>query len=55
MYIIVNFIEIVTASVQTTDQSFELNGESDLDLEYAMGLIAPQGITLLQTGDNVEG
>jgi len=43
------------AVVQTTDQSFNFNGESDLDLEYAMGLTAPQTITLLQTGDLVEG
>ncbi|KAF8194206.1 Pro-kumamolisin, activation domain-containing protein [Pholiota molesta] len=43
------------AVVQTTDQSFDFNGESDLDLEYAMGLTAPQPITLLQTGDLVEG
>ncbi|KAH9176550.1 subtilisin-like protein [Lactarius sanguifluus] len=31
------------------------NGESDLDLEYAMALTNPQPITLLQTGDLVEG
>ncbi|KAF8817102.1 subtilisin-like protein [Phlegmacium glaucopus] len=43
------------AIIQTTDQSFNFNGESDLDLEYAMGLTAPQTITLLQTGDIVEG
>ncbi|KAF9561788.1 subtilisin-like protein [Agrocybe pediades] len=43
------------AVVQTTQQSFDFNGESDLDLEYAMGLTAPQPITLLQTGDLVEG
>ncbi|KAF5315002.1 hypothetical protein D9619_007273 [Psilocybe cf. subviscida] len=43
------------AVVQTTQQSFDFNGESDLDLEYAMGLTAPQTITLLQTGDIVEG
>lgn len=43
------------AVVQTTQQSFDFNGESDLDLEYAMGLTAPQPITLLQTGDIVEG
>lgn len=41
--------------MQTTQQSFDFNGESDLDLEYAMGLTAPQPITLLQTGDIVEG
>lgn len=41
--------------IQTTDQSFDFNGESDLDLEYAMGLTNPQPITLLQTGDLAEG
>lgn len=40
---------------QTQDQSFDFNGESDLDLEYAMALTNPQPITLLQTGDLVEG
>ncbi|KAG5347999.1 hypothetical protein C0989_011261 [Termitomyces sp. Mn162] len=43
------------AIVQTFNQSFNFNGESDLDLEYAMGLTNPQPITLLQTGDIVEG
>ncbi|KIK61113.1 hypothetical protein GYMLUDRAFT_43210 [Collybiopsis luxurians FD-317 M1] len=43
------------AVVQTTNQSSNLNGESDLDLEYSMGLTNPQTITLLQTGDLVEG
>lgn len=41
--------------VQTTNQSFDFNGESDLDLEYSMALVNPQPITLLQTGDLVEG
>lgn len=36
-------------------QSFELNGESNLDLEYAMVLTNPTPVTLLQTGDLVEG
>ena len=45
----------LTAIIQTTNQSFDFNGESDLDLEYAMGLTNPQKITLLQTGDIVEG
>lgn len=44
-----------SAVIQTTDQSFDFNGESDLDLEYAMGLTNPQPITLLQTGDLAEG
>ncbi|KAH9480393.1 Aorsin [Psilocybe cubensis] len=43
------------AVVQTTEQDFDVNGESDLDLEYAMSLTNPQPITLLQTGDLVEG
>ena len=37
------------------NQSFNYNGESSLDLEYAMGLVNPQPITLLQVGDLVEG
>lgn len=45
----------LTAIIQTTNQSFDFNGESDLDLEYAMSLTAPQEILLLQTGDIVEG
>lgn len=40
---------------QTTDQSFDFNGESDLDLEYGFALTTPQPILLLQTGDLVEG
>ena len=41
--------------MQTTNQGFEYNGESDLDLEYAMTLVNPQKVTLYQTGDLVEG
>ncbi|KAI0313931.1 peptidase S8/S53 domain-containing protein, partial [Amylostereum chailletii] len=40
---------------QTQNQSFDFNGESDLDLEYGMALTNPQKITLLQTGDLTEG
>jgi hypothetical protein len=40
---------------QQVNKSFEYNGESDLDLEYAMVLTDPTPITLLQTGDLVEG
>ncbi|KAG6827607.1 hypothetical protein H0H92_011146 [Tricholoma furcatifolium] len=43
------------AVVQTVNQSFDYNGESDLDLEYTMALTNPQTVTLLQTGDLVEG
>ena len=43
------------ATVQTAEQGFEYNGESDLDLEYAMTLVNPQPVTLYQAGDLVEG
>ncbi|KAG9246746.1 peptidase S8/S53 domain-containing protein [Calycina marina] len=43
------------AVVQTTTESFALNGESDLDLEYAIALVYPQEVTLYQVGDIVEG
>jgi tripeptidyl-peptidase I len=39
---------------QTTDQGFEYNGESDLDLQYAMTLVYPQTVTLYQVGDIYE-
>ncbi|CAK4032377.1 probable tripeptidyl-peptidase 1 precursor [Lecanosticta acicola] len=35
--------------------SFDYNGESNLDLEYAMSLVYPQNVTLYQVGDAVEG
>ena len=41
--------------LQTIVEDFNFNGESDLDLQYAMTLTNPQEITLLQTGDLVEG
>ncbi|KAJ7776843.1 subtilisin-like protein [Mycena maculata] len=43
------------AIVQTLNQSFDFNGESDLDLQYGMSLTNPQPVQLLQTGDIVEG
>ena len=43
------------AVVQTQVESFEYNGESDLDLEYAMTLVNPQPVTLYQVGDLEEG
>lgn len=43
------------AIVQTTAQSFNDNGESDLDLQYAIALVYPQKVTLYQVGDTVEG
>jgi hypothetical protein len=44
-----------SAVIQTTNQSFDFNGESSLDLQYGMGLTNPQPVTLLQVGDLVEG
>ena len=35
--------------------SFNVNGESNLDLEYAMSLVYPQKVTLYQVGDAYEG
>ncbi|KAG9594897.1 subtilisin-like protein, partial [Aureobasidium melanogenum] len=41
--------------IQATNRSFNFNGESNLDLEYAMTLIYPEKVTLYQVGDLVEG
>ncbi|OAA60408.1 protease s8 tripeptidyl peptidase [Niveomyces insectorum RCEF 264] len=43
------------AVLQTTNQSFNFNGESALDLEFAMALIFPQTATLFQVGDLDQG
>ena len=43
------------AVIQTQVESFEYNGESDLDLEYGMTLVNPITVTLYQVGDLVEG
>ncbi|TDZ38617.1 Aorsin [Colletotrichum spinosum] len=43
------------AVVQTTNQSFRFNGESALDLQFAMTLIHPQQTTLYQVGDLNQG
>ncbi|KAH9950540.1 peptidase S8/S53 domain-containing protein [Amylocystis lapponica] len=41
---------------QTEYQGFDYNGESNLDLQYSMGLVGPgQTVTLYQVGDLVEG
>ncbi|OCH89925.1 subtilisin-like protein [Obba rivulosa] len=48
-------ISIDGGTAQTEDQSFDFNGESDLDLEYAFALTNPQPLLLLQAGDLVEG
>ncbi|KAF9222477.1 subtilisin-like protein [Gyrodon lividus] len=42
--------------IQTQDVGLQYNGESNLDLEYAMTLVtASQEVTLYQVGDTVEG
>ncbi|KAJ2891253.1 hypothetical protein MKZ38_000692 [Zalerion maritima] len=41
--------------VQQNDTGFEFNGESGLDLEYAMEMIFPQQVTVFQVGDLVQG
>ncbi|KAF8583812.1 subtilisin-like protein [Ramaria rubella] len=48
-------ISIDGGVAQTTNQSFNFNGESSLDLEYGMTLTNPQPIQLYQVGDLVEG
>ena len=42
--------------IQTSNESFDYNGESDLDLEYGMTLVTKsQNVTLYQVGDIIEG
>ncbi|KAM0791633.1 hypothetical protein ACM66B_006071 [Microbotryomycetes sp. NB124-2] len=41
--------------VQQEQQGFDYNGESNLDIEYAIGLVAPQPLGLYQVGDEVQG
>lgn len=49
-------IYLFVGYAQTTDQGFDYNAESDLDLQYGMSLVTgEQTITLYQTGDIVEG
>lgn len=46
------FEAIDGGSLYTASKSFDYQGEPDLDLEYAIDLVYPQQITLLQAGDN---
>lgn len=42
--------------VQTTQTGFNINGESNLDLQYGMALVnGAQPVQLYQVGDTVEG
>lgn len=43
------------AVVQTQNQSFSFNGESALDLEFAMALVFPQQVNVFQVGDTTQG
>lgn len=49
-----DFVSIDGGSQQTSAQGFDYQGESDLDLEYAISLVYPQAVTLYQTGDDYE-
>ena len=49
------FTPIDGGVVQTEQTGFDFNGESNLDLEYAMALVSPQPVTLYQAGDTVMG
>ena len=48
-------LTIFVGMLQFNMTGFDYNGESNLDLEYAMGLVNPQKVTLLQTGDEIVG
>jgi tripeptidyl-peptidase-1 len=49
-------VSIDGGSIPTSASSFDYNGESNLDLEYAMTLVTKgQNVTLYQVGDSVEG
>ena len=51
-----SYLLYAIGQLQATEESFNLNGESSLDLEYAMGLVGKtQPVTLYQVGDFVEG
>ncbi|OSC99915.1 subtilisin-like protein [Trametes coccinea BRFM310] len=51
-----NLISIDGGTIDIGFGGFDVNGESDLDLQYAMALVGKaQPVTLYQTGDDVEG
>ncbi|KAI9066070.1 subtilisin-like protein [Trametes sanguinea] len=51
-----NLISIDGGTIDVGYFGFDVNGESDLDLQYAMTLVGKsQPVTLYQTGDDVEG
>ncbi|KAI5480340.1 hypothetical protein MNV49_000915 [Pseudohyphozyma bogoriensis] len=44
-------VSLMEGVVQTIDQGYDYNAESNLDLSYAMGLTYPTKVTLYQVGD----
>ena len=47
---------LASGVVQSFETGFDVNGESNLDLQYAMALVGKtQPVTLYQTGDIPEG
>lgn len=49
-------VAYTSPGVLSTEVSFDTNGESDLDLEYAMNLVtSKQNVSLYQVGDLVQG
>ncbi|KAI9066071.1 subtilisin-like protein [Trametes sanguinea] len=50
------FVSIDGGTLDVGGDNFNLNGESDLDFEFAMALVGKsQPVTLYQIGDNVQG
>ena len=50
----IHFIDGAICNITGTGD-FNTNGESNLDLQYAISLVYPSPVTLYQTGDPVEG
>jgi len=48
--------QVLSGVIQTSEEGFDYNGESNLDLEYGMTLVTKkQPVTLYQVGDMIEG
>ncbi|KAH0829078.1 putative tripeptidyl-peptidase I [Lanmaoa asiatica] len=51
-----NELTYTSSAALSSQEGFDINGESNLDLEYAMNLVtSKQNITLYQVGDLIEG
>lgn len=59
LFLCINWLYIsheLRGVLQTIEEDFGLNGESNLDLQYSMALVGKsQPVTLYQVGDLVEG